>query len=875
MSIDQANQAPLKQSEGQPEKKFNLEIYKTEFKHSCLLWCLGLTGIFVLFSNPIRSLLNAIFVQTVVNSCPKDNYCVDIVILLFFISSLWFLIKQLCGSLRPSINSILFSISALIVYVFFFRISLYFEFYFFHIQFLNWLAYWDLSIVSLLIFLATYKSYWHPLTITPSKYSFVDDNASLDSYEDGYSRTGYAKEIASHISKTTTKSSFAISVVGDWGSGKTDFLLRLKDELEKDDNNRLIEFNPWRVSKSDAIIEEFFKMLSAKIKPFNQSITAKIKDYSKRILQTGKEIQYRFFDVLLNEWMEDKDIEKQYQSINQAISITSKRWIIIIDDIDRLTGKEIMEVLRIIRNTANFGNVFFIAAIDQRYVVKALKNANEFANEDEYLKKVFQLVITLPTFKKDLIVTQAKKLLITDDVLDGDKATIDTALSNLSTNFSDPAVHYYPIADHDDILEKMIDSIRDLKRFANSFKIVFNILNSEVDIHDLMVLELIRNRNIEVYNLIRNRRLLDFDTNKSSEFTFNDTGWTAFEKDNNFLSQIEIKKLKDSVMYLVKDIGYKNSRKFISSHNFYLYFSYQLFDLISLKEFNNLLDQDAPKITKKFDEWSNEGKRPELLRITAQLTDFPNSEFFIKMLIVYLNVKTGHDIWLQQVCRLVFTLRQFNEKKYFGEDQKRHRVFLNDLMSNSAILAFDRANIAYLFLYEYNHSQSNTDLVLTKQQWLKVICKLFDQYLKEIKILDNDTLTFLYLNVHHIDPNNDKLILYKPALTAFKNALLLNTALWEGYISKLIRPMNTPYRGNESLVFEPFLEQIFGDWKKFKTLLVKSKFTNELNDIKKIILKNIQSFYTNNGQPFKITSVDESKFVDKWMVKNGTTVIIK
>ena len=195
-------------------------------------------------------------------------------------------------------------------------------------------------------------------------------------------------------------------------------------------------------------------------------------------------------------------------------------------------------------------------------------------------------------------------------------------------------------------------------------------------------------------------------------------------------------------------------------------------------------------------------------------------------------------------------------------------------MNNSAISTFDRARVAYIFLYDYNHDQSNPNLILTKLQWLKIICELFKKHLNEIEILNNDTLLFLSLNVDHID-SADKVIIYKPALTSLKNALSSDSILWEGFITKLIRPKYTPYRGGGYLVFEPFLEQIFGDWRKFKAKLVKSKFTGGLDKIKKVILKNIEPFYANNNMAFKIDNVDDSKFVDDWMVEHGTALVIK
>ena len=64
-----------------------------------------------------------------------------------------------------------------------------------------------------------------------------------------------------------------------------------------------------------------------------------------------------------------------------------QKIVIIIDDIDRLEGKEIFEVLRIIRNTAKFNNIIYIVAYDKDHVVGQLC-LPEFGIEKDYLEKM-------------------------------------------------------------------------------------------------------------------------------------------------------------------------------------------------------------------------------------------------------------------------------------------------------------------------------------------------------------------------------------------------------------------------------------------------------------------------------------------------------
>lgn len=854
------------------EKKVDYTAYIKELKKPTILWSLSLIGVFIIFSTPIKELYNTFFIKTLLHFCPKGNYFVDLVFLGYFFRSIYFLYEQLKKRLLISINSLFFTISILVIYLNFFRYSEQYDFYFFKLWLFHKLTYSDSFIVGTLIFSATYKSYLKALALPVTRFSLIEDGPSLTDYTDIYSREKYACEVASHISKTTTQNSFAIGIIGEWGSGKTDFLLRLKKSLSLDNDNIVFDFNPWRVSKSEAIVEDFFKTLSNEIRPFNQSINSKIKAYSKKILQTGKEFQYKLIDTLLGELIEDESIQKQYASINSEIKATAKRMIVIIDDVDRLTGKEVMEVLRIIRNTANFSNTFFIVGIDQKYIINVLKNTKDFANEEEYLKKVFQLTITLPAFKKDVFINQIKDFLITEDMDDKERNLITGALSRLSFDTTDVSFAFYPAIPQENILEKLIDNVRDLKRFCNSFKIAFNILKGEIDIYDLFVLELIRNRNIELYNLIKNRIILGFDVDRSDQFIIKEDTWANFVKEvEPHIGKTEIKNLKEAIDYIVKDEGYKNTRKFKAIHNFYLYFSYQLFNLISFNEYNSTIERDTEVIIAKFNEWSDNGKQSELLRITQEILDFPNSDFLLKMITVYLNIKSNHISWYQEVYKLVFHFRASNHEKYFGKDDQKHKEFLMTLMKTDAISLFDRASLAKEFLEGHIKKASiEKSFIFNKKEWQKVIYCLFDQYLKNIENLDSTSLNFYCLNDDkRIDGNN--VLLYLPASRRLKIALMNNETFFADYVRMLIRSaIGIVLNGDVEInlfVFEPFLEQIFGNWQVFKEHLIQANFTDEkLVTIKRIILSKIDQFYYNK-QAFQITSKEEKLFVKNMIIE--------
>ena len=90
----------------------------------------------------------------------------------------------------------------------------------------------------------------------------------------------------------------------------------------------------------------------------------------------------------MNKKEETLDLLKE--KIEEAITTDgSKPFAIFIDDLDRLEGNELFEVLRLIRITANFRNVVFIVAYDRDYICNVLNESKNIKRAEEYIQKIF------------------------------------------------------------------------------------------------------------------------------------------------------------------------------------------------------------------------------------------------------------------------------------------------------------------------------------------------------------------------------------------------------------------------------------------------------------------------------------------------------
>ncbi len=735
----------------------------------------------------------------------------------------------------------------------------------------------------------SYKSYENTLYKYESKFSLIEDNPSLESYTDAYNYSGYAKTIANHIISTSTKNSFGIAVIGEWGSGKSDFLLRLKENLVSSKENLILNFNPWRVNKSDAIIDEFFKSLSSTLRPYNRMIATKIKEYSTRILQNSKEAKHRLYDTIINEFITEESIDKNYDSINTAIQKTGKRIVVFIDDMDRLTGKEVMEVLRLVRNSANFANTFFIIGIDQNYIVNVLKTTNHFTNEQEYLKKIFQLVIALPKFKKEIFIDEIKKQLsnISSDSINIEK--LNGSLEKLSYYFLGIKLKFSLHEENGYLIESLLNNMRDLKRFCNSFKVAYNTgtLKDDADLHDLLVLELIKNKSIDVYNKIKNRIVIDEDIlHYSTKYNFNEENWQhcVEELKNVYFTMHEINALKVAVKYLITAEAYKSLRRFAEPHNFYIYFSYNLFDLIPMGEFLNVIESDVETIVSTFQGWidssnNNDDKEQELKIIAKEYIKFKNAKIFKNVIISYLTLsaKSAHDFFdLNQWYRIVENI--LNKKRFenlsncFNNDRNLYLNFLSEIMKEKNIQIQYRAALAEVFLLEHindNYSDQDDYLTLKKREWQEIILDLFNEFVDIY--LSSSIFTFRRLmRLYYINRDNIKNHIYihfPKSNEKFRSLLSHNDHVFTGYTSVLLEEPSSSEHGQGIFRFEGCLIEIFGSWKNYKDRLLSFEFIDsDLEYLKGLILKYIDSYFTENKKEFEMEK-NEVRFMTKWWKK--------
>lgn len=378
------------------------------------------------------------------------------------------------------------------------------------------------------------------------------------------------------------KESLAIGISGNWGSGKTSFLKSMQKRMNAD--YRVVTFNPWTCTDKEQIISQFFALMSNQTEDNNGSLQDAIQKYRDIVLDADIHPSLTFLAKILPLNKREETLESLKDKIEEAIATDdSKPFAIFIDDLDRLEGNELFEVLRLIRITANFRNVVFIVAYDRNYICNVLNESKNIKRAEEYIQKIFHLEVSLPKFEDETLLDVFMEEVVRIASLDESKATrlrqlVMQLLNVDGLSFTD-----------------LIPNFRQARRFANIFSLNFKSIlahTKEFVVRDFIGIELLHFVFPDIHRTLMYKPMTLL---KQRTETFSKSRLFVYESDDNTPSDKLLKRLFSNDRETER-----TSREIRSPLSYANYFCYRLpNNVIGTTEFEMLMIEDDVDVVRK------------------------------------------------------------------------------------------------------------------------------------------------------------------------------------------------------------------------------------------------------------------------------------
>ncbi len=532
---------------------------------------------------------------------------------------------------------------------------------------------------------------------------WVEDIPVEDLDQDTFQRNHYAQAFAEQIIGMQSERSFAIGILGEYGSGKTSFINLIKKHLEGQKVD-VLNFNAWKSEKAENIQMDFFDHLASEVKESQQNLSSLLTSYSRKLSRIDSSAEtlikrVGFVNQLLNNVQTEAD---EYERINDILKRSDRKLVVVIDDMDRLYSNEVIEVLRLVRNTANFTNTFYLLAYEKGYIQNAIKEQLHVDIHVPFMDKIVQMEIPLPKREQSNLLDLLKQHL-SGRVSETEFQTLENVVFRHGFNKG------YEHTFHD-----IFRNARDVIKFVNSFLISYTLLKENVLFEKLFLIELLKYRYPSFYERLYQHRD-DFLAIEEKRYSYQgfylprkpkESSNARDKKDDHYNFQTylisesfhtdDIRIIKGIMMALFNNYSWsvQATKSIVYPASFERYFRFRLSGSeIPEKEFNNAWTEGIQAMVKFIDKCYNENLTRQLANMLFMIEP-KNKEHFellIKSIfhlgVVYQKKKTGYSFDFNALIDLLWNFNGMPAQRFYKNDVNQYKNLLH-LLFNKAPFPF-------------------------------------------------------------------------------------------------------------------------------------------------------------------------------------------
>lgn len=331
-----------------------------------------------------------------------------------------------------------------------------------------------------------------PLQSEISPLQFYRDEPVCNVKYDRYHFAEFAKRLSATIRQREFTDSYSIGITAPWGAGKTSMLNFLRDDLLQYNDVIIIDFNARVSANVNCIQSDFLSIIATQLSQYHTGMKSVVKDYMEDLNVLARDTIWSKVLGIIH----INDATDSREKIQKAVAALNKKIVILIDDLDRLTGEEILEVLKLINKNASFQNTVFVTAYDKQYVNTVLGSVVCCPEGRDFTDKYFNMELPLPESlnnqRSSFLFYELKRLFREGFITNLTEQDIEQSF-----------LHVVGLA------ENYLPTMRDVKRFMSAFCASYLPLQKNVKFSDFFIVSLLKYAEPNIYERLKLKDFFD------------------------------------------------------------------------------------------------------------------------------------------------------------------------------------------------------------------------------------------------------------------------------------------------------------------------------------------------------------------------------
>ena len=375
--------------------------------------------------------------------------------------------------------------------------------------------------------------------------------------DDDFGFSPFAEALAQSMIKNDGSEGTVMAIHGPWGSGKSSVINLVKHYLEekiKSPNSfefpkrapnwlkslapkrrsrqsngntinvsnvslEILDFKCWWFRGEEALMIEFFHQLYSALDKSGVEVAKKAVSRLGSIMLrnlaplTGAttnhfapgtgEMASTGMNLLSKIIQEEETVEMLYDEISQALSKSKKRYMMIIDDIDRLSPDEALLIFRLVKSVGQLPKITYLLAYDRDLAEKII--SDRYPSEGpHYLEKIVQAPFDIPYPLRSALLNVFVKSV-------GELWKESQESEYWREYAASEYRHFWSLFDN--VVAPQIQSPRDIIRIMNALKVSWPAIAGEVEPTDFLALETLRVKQPGLHAILKSnkQKLIDID----------------------------------------------------------------------------------------------------------------------------------------------------------------------------------------------------------------------------------------------------------------------------------------------------------------------------------------------------------------------------